>query len=83
MIRTQIQLTEEQTRRLRDEARLSGQSMAELIRQSVDRYLEHLGSTVAGRVSRSSALEVAGRFHSGRSDVAIKHDDHLDEAYFG
>jgi predicted DNA-binding protein len=82
MIRTQIQLTEEQARRLRDESRISGESMAGLIRQSIDHYLEERGSAVAGSNSRLSALEVTGRFHSGRSDVAVKHDDHLDEAYF-
>ena len=83
MIRTQIQLTEEQARRLRDEARQSGQSVAELIRQSVDRYLEQGAASQASAVSRLSALEVAGRFRSGRSDVAVKHDDYLDESYLG
>ena len=83
MIRTQIQLTEEQARRLRDEARQSGQSVAELIRQSVDRYLEHNAAFPSGVVSRLSALEVAGRFRSGKSDVAVKHDDYLDESYLG
>ena len=83
MIRTQIQLTEEQARRLRDEARQSGQSVAELIRQSVDRYLEHNAAFPSVVVSRLSALEVAGRFRSGKSDVAVKHDDYLDESYLG
>jgi RecA/RadA recombinase len=81
MIRTQIQLTEEQARRLRDEARRSGQSMAELIRQSVDRLLEQGAASPAGAVSRLSALEVIGGFRSGKSDVAVKHDDYLDESY--
>jgi hypothetical protein len=81
MIRTQIQLTEEQTQRLRDEARRSGRSVAELIRQSVDRYLGQGATSAAGPVSRLSALQVAGRFHSGRSDVAVKHDDYLNEGY--
>jgi Ribbon-helix-helix protein, copG family len=83
MIRTQIQLTEAQSRRLREEARRSGESVAELIRQSVDRYLEHGAASEATAVSRQSALDVAGRFRSGMSDVAVKHDDYLDESYLG
>ena len=86
MIRTQIQLTEEQSRRLRDEARRSGESVAELIRQSVDRYLERgaaSASSASSVISRRSALEVAGRFRSGKSDIAVKHDDYLDESYLG
>jgi predicted DNA-binding protein len=83
VIRTQIQLTEEQAQRLRAEARRSGQSVAELIRQSVDRYLEQGAGSPAGATSRLSALDVAGRFRSGKSDIAVKHDDYLDESYLG
>lgn len=83
MIRTQIQLTKEQSRRLREEAGRSGRSVAEVIRQSVDRYLEQGAASQASAVSRLSALEVSGRFRSGRSDIAVKHDDYLDESYLG
>lgn len=81
MIRTQIQLTEEQSRRLQDEARASGRSVAEVIRRSVDRYLDQESSRKTGTLSRLSAAEVAGAFHSGSSDIAARHDDYLDEAY--
>ena len=81
MIRTQIQLTEEQAQRLRGEARRSGRSVAEVIRQSVDRYLEQGAGSPAGPTARLSALDVAGRFRSGKSDIAVKHDDYLDESY--
>ena len=37
MVRTQIQLTEEESEALKCEARRTGLSVAELIRQSVDR----------------------------------------------
>jgi CRISPR/Cas system-associated protein Csm6 len=80
MIRTQIQLTATQSERLREAARRAGVSTAELIRRSVDRYLEQEASAPAA-LSRLSALEVIGRFSSGLSDVAIRHDDYLDEAY--
>jgi hypothetical protein len=81
VIRTQIQLTEEQRRRLREAARRSGQSAAEIIRQSVDRFLDQGAGGLVGATTRLSALDVSGRFHSGLSDVAVRHDDYLDEAY--
>lgn len=83
MVRTQIQLTDEQARRLRDEARRSGLSVAEIIRQSVDQHLERGCEVTGGVTSRLSALSVAGRFHSGKSDVAERHDDYLEESYRG
>jgi len=81
MIRTQIQLTEHQSLQLRNAARLSGLSMAEIIRQSVDRFLAQQSGPRTAAESRLSALEVSGRFRSGLSDVATRHDDYLDEAY--
>lgn len=81
MIRTQIQLTEAQSSRLREVARRSGVSAAEIIRRSIDRFLEQGATTPPVATTRLSALEVVGRFHSGHSDVADRHDDYLDEAY--
>jgi hypothetical protein len=81
VIRTQIQLTEDQSHRLRQAARRSGVSTAEVIRRSVDRYLEHDESATPGGPSRLAALEVIGRFRSGLHDISQRHDDYLDEAY--
>lgn len=80
MIRTQIQLTEEQSVRLRQAARSSGVSTAEVIRRSVDRYLEQEAAASSGG-SRSAILEVIGKWRSGLSDISRRHDDYLDEAY--
>jgi hypothetical protein len=81
MIRTQIQLTEEQSARLHESARRSGVSVAQIIRVSVDDYLRREAAGLAGTPSRDAAASVAGMFHSGRGDVAARHDDYLDEAY--
>ncbi len=81
MIRTQIQLYEEQSRRLHLAARQAGVSVAELIRRSVDRFLDEEARTFNNEKGRLTALDVCGRFRSGLSDVAIRHDDYLDEAY--
>ncbi len=83
MVRTQIQLTEEQSRRAAESAKRSGISVAEVIRRSLDMYLEQEPSRTAGVATRQAAIQVAGMFHSGRSDIAARHDDYLTEAYRG
>jgi hypothetical protein len=81
MVRTQIQLTEQQARRLRAEARERGLSLAELIRRYVEKGLSeetHDPSALYDRAAR-----VVGRFHDrgGARDVSGKHDRYLDEAF--
>jgi len=80
MIRTQIQLTEQQSARLKAAAARRGVSVAELIRQSVDalfaRGLDRSPEDLYGRAARA-----AGRFRSGAHDVSVKHDEYLSEAY--
>ena len=80
MIRTQIQLTEEQSARLRQAARRSGVSTAEVIRRSVDRFLEQDAAAAPGG-TRLAMLEVIGKWSCGLTDIADRHDDYLDEAY--
>lgn len=80
MVRTQIQLTEEQARMLKVLAVGRGVSIAELIRQSLTLLL-HSSASVSPEERRKRALEVAGRFRSGKPDVSVKHDVHLAEAY--
>ena len=80
MVRTQIQLTEEQARRLKALAGARGISMAELIRQSVDSLLRtNRGFDRAERKQR--AIAIAGRFRSGLGDLAKNHDCYLNEGY--
>lgn len=79
MIRTQISLTEEQADRLRRTAALRGVSMAELIRQAVDRVIPPDSDERSWRIER--ALALAGKYDSGRSDVSERHDDYLAEAF--
>ncbi len=81
MVRTQIQLTEEQARALKAAATRQGVSMAELIRQGVDRILEE--QERAEKWRRASAL--LGRYtdRDGATDVSVNHDKYLDEIYLG
>lgn len=80
MIRTQIQLSEQQAQSLKETAARRGVSMAELIRQSIDQLLGKEGDLSQTDLRRRAA-SVAGRFRSGRTDVAIHHDEHLAEAF--
>jgi metal-responsive CopG/Arc/MetJ family transcriptional regulator len=80
MTRMQIQLTEELVEGLKAMAARENASVAEIVRRAVDRFV---GSprTPSREEFRRRAREVAGRFSSGRSDVAKNHDRVLAEAY--
>ena len=82
MVRTQIQLREEQVALLRKLASDSQTSMAEVIRRAVDLFARAEGATV-DREARQRAALVAGRFRSGVDDLAARHDDYLGEAFGG
>ena len=79
MIRTQIQLAEQQVTILKQLATLQHTSMAELIRRAVDLFTE---SSDAGNIQerRQRALAASGQFRSGSSDLSARHDDYLAEA---
>lgn len=80
MVRTQIQLSEEQARILKELAGKYDTSMAELIRQAVDDWLR--STNVVDREERKRrALAAVGRFNSGVSDLSENHDRYLAEAF--
>jgi hypothetical protein len=80
MVRTQIQLTEDQVRAVKKLAMARGVSMAEFIRQAVERVIEsHPDMDQEERLQR--ARNIAGKFCSGKSDVSRKHDAYLEEAF--
>lgn len=77
MVRTQIQLTENQMQVLRRMSAEHGRSVAELIRNSVDEMIEE-----SERTSRTARfLSAVGRFNTGPNDVSENHDDYLADAY--
>jgi predicted DNA-binding protein len=77
MIRTQIQLTENQAERLKELARRLDVPMAELVRRGVEKVLAD-----ADRDEKwQRALAVVGRYHGGPSDVGRRHDDYLAEDF--
>jgi hypothetical protein len=80
MVRTQIQLSEEQSKALKELAAREDKSVAELIRMSVDALLM-TKQAVSSQERRRRALAVAGKFRSGDRDLASDHDQYLAEAY--
>ena len=79
MVRTQVQLTDEQARKLKQLAATEGHSVAELIRRSVDTMLATTAALDTDE-RRERALSVIGQF-SGPPDLAAEHDRYLEEAY--
>jgi hypothetical protein len=80
MIRTQIRLTEEQRTALREMSAATGRSIAELVRDGIERVI-----STRPRPNRQEqverAIRLAGRFSSGGSDGSTHHDRHLAEAW--
>jgi len=83
MVRTQIQLTEEQYRRLKGWAARLGVSLAEVVRRCVDERLSADKSLWGRKEMIREALAVLGKYEDpeGLSRVALDHDRHLLEAY--
>lgn len=79
MIRTQVQLTQVQLRTLRQLSAATGESIAELIRQGVELYVDSQQRANRGQ-QIERALRVAGRFSSGSADGSREHDRYLAEA---
>jgi Ribbon-helix-helix protein, copG family len=80
MVRTQIQLTEEQAAKLKELSSSRHVSIAEIIRQAVDLAVKSSGGDSVDR-QRERAAEAAGKFHSGVKDLSAQHDRYLAEAF--
>jgi hypothetical protein len=78
MVRMQVQLTAEQLSGLRAVAEREGISQAEVVRQALDAYLPRHATDPSA--ARERLRSVIGAFHSGESDVSVRHDDYLVEA---
>ena len=79
MVRTQIQLTEEQASRVKLIARRRWVSMATVVRDAID-HLED-GSETQEAHTWARFRSAVGTFHGGGGDVSGRHDDALAAAY--
>lgn len=81
MIRTQIQIEDDQIEWLRGKAKARGVSVSQLIREGVAFFRAHEERFHGDKKSR--ALAAVGRFSSHVSDVSERHDHYLAEALRG
>lgn len=83
MVRTQIQLTLDQHRRLKRWAQQRGISLSEAVRRCVVAHLDAEQGAPARATLVREALQVAGTHQDpeGATDVAREHDRHLSDAY--
>ncbi len=80
MIRTQIQLTEDQVKKLKKVAATRRQSMAEIVRKAVDNFMALKGG-IDVEERQKKAIAAADRFHSEVKDLSEKHDKYLVEVF--
>jgi len=80
MVRTKLQLSEDQTKAIKRITAAQGTSMAEVIRRAVD---EVIISSPAGdwKERHRRALAIVGKFRSGKRDISRNHDRCLAEAH--
>lgn len=78
MVRTQIQLTEEQARKVKKIAAHRGVPMAEVIREAIEGAIR---SDAQSEDRRKRALSIVGKFRSGKKNVSREHDGYLAEAF--
>ena len=81
MIRTQVQIKEDQINWLRSKARDRGVSVSQLIREGIDFYRSRENRLPMEK--KRKALAAVGRFSSGPSDNSARHDEYLATAYKG
>ena len=80
MKRTQIQLTAVQYFALKNLSAVRDTSMADLIRQAIDSFLEK-ATDIDHEERKRRAISVADQFRSGLGNLATDHDRYLAEAY--
>jgi hypothetical protein len=81
MVRTQVQIQEDQINWLRSKARDKGVSVSQLIREGIDLYRSQEESLPREKMEK--ALAAVERFSSGLSNISARHDEYLSDAFKG
>lgn len=90
MIRTMVQLTEEQLNALKELAKARNVSIASLVRESVEQYVTTATQKTEHEEKRLQALEFIRKIKNGeiqshdiegKTDVSVNHDKYLEEIY--
>jgi Arc/MetJ-type ribon-helix-helix transcriptional regulator len=80
MVKTQVQLQEEDLAELRRMAAEEGVSVSELVRRGIKQVLESRHKPSREELWER-ASKVAGKYRSGKHDIGRRHDDYLAEDY--
>ena len=80
MVRTQIQLSEEQADTVKAISADQGISVSEVVRRAIDSIGNSAAPYSFGK-KRGFALEVVGKFSSGAGDISENHDEYLAALY--
>lgn len=80
MVKTQVQLTEDLLAELRRMAAEEGVSVSALVRRGMAEFVQAKRGPDRKELMRR-ALEVAGKYRSGKTDIAERHDHYLAEAF--
>ena len=79
MIRTQVQFTEEQYKKLKEIAQSNHKSMSSVIRQAVDQLLLSRKPDRAALYRHAASL--VGKYAADKTDISVAHDNYLEDAY--
>jgi Arc/MetJ-type ribon-helix-helix transcriptional regulator len=79
VIRTQIQLTEEQAAKLKRLAAARDVSMAEVIRDAVDNLTDRDDHAERWARAIAAVRGTRARDREGKTDVSVRHDEYLAE----
>jgi hypothetical protein len=81
MIRVQVQLDPRQHRRVKQQARRLGVSVAEVVRRCLDRHLDDEGQAPAERIRRALAVLGGHAEPGGAARTGRDHDAALADAF--
>ena len=80
MVRRQVQFTEEELAGVQTLASERSASFAAIVREAVDAYLSGNGRSGESGTSLQRIEALVGKYHSGRHDIARRHDDYFADA---
>jgi hypothetical protein len=81
MYRTQIQIREDQSKKLKEMAAEYNISVAELIRQSIDLLIDQKSDDLTIEERWQQTFSIKGKYASDVTDLSTNHDKYLAEAY--
>jgi hypothetical protein len=79
MVRTQVQLTDEQYNSLKELSQHNKESIAAIIRKAIDKLL--LTRKPDRKALYRQAKSIVGKYNSGIGDISVEHDRYLEEAF--